>query len=123
MNKITHFPQNVVQLVDLASSPHLVDESDGTLVFQLVLPLLQNGEVISLSFKDAETVTTSFLNRAIGDLYQQISAEAIEQQLHFVDVDEEDLARIERVQTFANEFYQDPEGVQAVRDRALADFL
>ena len=109
-------------LVDLVASPHLVDESDGVLVFDRILPALKRGQKVCLSFEGAETVTTSFLNRAIGDLYQKLSASEVNDRLEVTEIDSEDLRRLERVKTFANEFYLDPEGVTAVREQALAEF-
>ncbi len=111
-----------IVLVEFVASPHLVDEADGVLVLNQILPRLQAGQNVCLSFKGAETVTTSFLNRAIGDLYQKLSASEIATLLDFAFIDSEDLRRLERVKTFANEFYQDPEGVTAVREQALAEF-
>lgn len=112
-----------IALTRAVESPFLVDEADGILVFQSIAPLLKQGQTVSLSFEGAQTVTTSFLNRAVGDLFGQVAPEVVEQQLIFECIDAEDLRRIERVKLMAAAFYQDPESFQSLREQALADFV
>lgn len=112
-----------LELTQFLGSPHLVDEADGVLVRQQIAPLLQHKETVLLSFQGAETVTTSFLNRAVGDLYQTFPPDVVDELLRFENMDEEDLRRALRVREFAKEFYRDPEAFQIARQEALADVL
>ncbi len=112
-----------IGLTRAIGSPFLVDEADGIFVFQSIVPLLKEGQCVSLSFEGAETVTTSFLNRAVGDLFREVAPEVVEQQLHFESIDAEDLRRVGRVKSMAAAFYQDPESFQTLREQALADYV
>ena len=58
---------------------------DGFLIFEKILPLLQNGEKVELSFKDVYIITTSFINSAFIELLGSMPFSTIKGSLTFVD--------------------------------------
>jgi len=70
-----------------------------------------------LSFHNVSTLTSAFLNAAIGQLYGEFSEEQIRALLKVQDMQSDDLALLKRVVETAKEYFKDPQKFdQAVRD-------
>ncbi len=71
----------IVRIADLIGGPRAVDAADGEKVFQKILPVLQSGRNVRLSFEGITMVITAFLNAAIGKLYGVLPEEQVDQML------------------------------------------
>jgi len=73
----------VIRALDLVRQCYT--QADGEKVFKELLPRLQRGERVSLSFEGVETVPSSFVNTSLIHLLDKVSFETIKQNLRFVD--------------------------------------
>ena len=62
---------------------HCYTAEDGTAVFKRILPVLQEGEQVTVSFEGVDSVPSSFVNAAFIQLLSTFPYEQIKKQLSF----------------------------------------
>ncbi len=70
-----------IQVLDLVGRPYCVSSKDGQSLFDKMVPLIENGKTVHLSFKGVDVIIGAFLNVAIGQLFSRFSEEKIVHQL------------------------------------------
>jgi len=107
----------VLSLYEIVGSPLCVASGDGQIVYDRLEPALKAGQHVTLSFRNITTLTSAFLNSAIGQLYGTFSAEQIRSLLEVQDMQPDDLSLLKRVVDTAKQYFKDPERFeQAVRE-------
>jgi len=72
---------------------------------------------VILSFHNISTLTSAFLNAAVGQLYGEFSEEQIRALLKVQDMQPDDLALLKRVVETAKQYFKDPDRFdQTLRD-------
>lgn len=74
---------NYFNVAELIENPSALTREQGSVVYNVIVPLLRNGENITLDFADVESLITPFLNVAIGKLYEDFSSEQLNDQLKY----------------------------------------
>ncbi len=92
-----------------------VASEDGQKVFGLLMKALQDGRDVQLSFVNIDTLTSAFLNAAIGQLYGTFKEEFIRQHLSVADIAQDDLALLKRVVDGAKAYFKDPKRAEQAR--------
>ncbi len=59
--------------------------SDGQVIYDLVAPPLQRGEAVELSFAGFPAVPSAFINAALVQLLEILSADQVRKQLRILD--------------------------------------
>jgi hypothetical protein len=78
---------------------------------------LKEGRNVMLSFHNITTLTSAFLNAAIGQLYGTFSEEEIRSLLNVRDMQQDDVALLKRVVETAKQYFKDPQKFdQALRE-------
>jgi hypothetical protein len=62
---------------------HCYTQADGQKIYETILPLLNKGERVDLSFEGVETVPSSFINTALIRLLDTVPFEKIKENLKF----------------------------------------
>jgi hypothetical protein len=101
-NKIT------VRIFDIVGGPLCVSAEDGQKVYEKLVPLVREGHKVALSFDQIEIMISSFLNAAIGQLYEEFTEEQVREQLTVMDMDQEDLTLLKRVVENAKAYFRNP---------------
>jgi len=110
-----------ISLFEVVGSPLCVASGDGQKVYERLAAAFAEGRKVALSFLNVSTLTSAFLNAAIGQLYGRFSEEEIRTLLKVEDIQQDDLALLKRVVETAKQYFKDPEKFdQAVRE-ALED--
>ena len=94
-----------VRVTDIIGSSLCVSADDGQLVFEKIAPLMREGKKITLSFDGAETIISSFLNAAVGQLYDEFSEEKVRLLLTVEDIAQEDFQILKRVVENAKKYF------------------
>ena len=97
-----------VRVFDIVGEPLCTASDDGQLVHDRIAPLLREGKRVALSFAQADTVISAFLNAAIGQLYGEFKEEEIRERLMVRDMTPEDLVLLKRVVENAKAYFKDP---------------
>ena len=97
-----------ISIFEVVGSPLCVASDDGQKVYDGLDAALKANRVVTLSFYNVTTLTSAFLNAAIGQLYGTFSEEQIRAQLRVEDMEQDDLALLKRVVDNAKLYFKDP---------------
>ena len=100
---------NYFNVAELIESPSALTREQGSVVYNVIVPLLRNGENITLDFADVESLITPFLNVVIGKLYEDFSSEQLNDQLKISNLPEGTRAKFKLVIENAKKYYTDKE--------------
>jgi hypothetical protein len=114
------------QLIDMSvheivGNPLCVASDDGQKVHDRIAAALKEGVRVNLSFLNVKSVTSAFLNAAVGQLYGEFSEEKIRESLQVSHADQDDLALLKRVVETAKAYFKDPAKFTAAMSDVLGD--
>lgn len=110
-----------LSIFEIVGSPLCVAASDGQKVYDRVAAILQEGRSATLSFHNITTLTSAFLNAAIGQLYGVFSEEKIRSFLKVSDLPADDLLLLSRVVETAKQYFKDPQRFDLAVQEILGD--
>ncbi|MDE0029340.1 MAG: STAS-like domain-containing protein [Deltaproteobacteria bacterium] len=106
-----------ISVFGVVGSPLCVASGDGQKVHDRLAATLRQNRRVVLSFLNVSTLTSAFLNTAIGQLYGEFKENQIRELLSVEDMEAEDLALLKRVVDTAKLYFKDPERFnQAARE-------
>jgi hypothetical protein len=110
-----------LNIYELVGSSLFVASEDGQKVYEQIATALKDGQKVRLSFRNVESLTSAFLNAAIGQLYGKFPEEQIRNNLSLADIERDDLALLKRVIDTAKEYFRAPDSFDASRQEVLGD--
>lgn len=110
-----------ISIFEVVGSSLCVASSDGQKVYERLNDALDADREVVLSFHNVTTLTSAFLNAAIGQLYGSFSEEKIRSLLKVVDAQRDDLGLLKRVVDNAKRYFKDPERFNRVFQEVLGD--
>lgn len=111
----------ILSIFEIIGSPFCVASSDGQKVYDRLAPILKKGRNVTLSFHNITTLTSAFLNAAIGQLYGVFSEEDIRSLLKVEDLQSDDMMLLKRVVETAKQYFKDPQRFQQVVRETIGD--
>ena len=106
-----------ISIFEVVGNPLCVASSDGQKVYDRLSTALEKERHVALSFHNVTTLTSAFLNAAIGQLYGEFSEEQVRALLTIEDVEQDDLALLKRVVDNAKLYFRDPERFDKVVEK------
>ena len=97
-----------VNVFEIVGTPLCVASTDGQKVYEEIKRAFNDGKRVELSFRNVDSLTSAFLNAAIGQLYKEHTPEQIRENLKVVDAEQDDLALLKRVVDTAKEYFKNP---------------
>jgi hypothetical protein len=113
--------QIVIMVFEVVGSGICVSSDDGQKVHDQIAAALREGKKMKVSFLNVESLTSAFLNSAVGQLYGEFSEETIRASLAVAEMEQEDLALLKRVVETAKEYFRDPERFKKAQEDALEE--
>jgi hypothetical protein len=110
-----------ISIFEIIGSGLCVSSSDGQKVHDRLASALREGVSVSLSFLNVSTLTSAFLNSAIGQLYGEFSETEIKQLLSVQDIALDDATLLKRVVDTAKQYFADPERFNTAIKAARGD--
>lgn len=110
-----------LSIFEIVGSPLCVASGDGQKVFDRLAAVLKESRSVTLSFHNVSTLTSAFLNAAIGQLYGAFSEEQIRSLLKVQDMQADDLALLKRVVETAKQYFKDPKKFDQAVQEAQGD--
>ena len=115
-------PEDIrISIFEVVGNRLCVASGDGQKVYDRLTAALQADRPITLSFHNVTTLTSAFLNTAIGQLYGAFSEEQIRSRLTVEDMEQDDLALLKRVVDNAKLYFKDPQRFDQVVRETLED--
>ena len=102
-----------ISIYQVVGSPLCVASSDGERVHDRIAAALREGRKVSLSFLNVSTLTSAFLNAAIGQLYGEFDEATIRALLEVKDIEPDDRELLKRVVETAKHYFKDPNAFNA----------
>lgn len=101
-----------IKLFEYGHNGYCVDAKDGEAVYLLVKQSIEEKAKVKLLFSDIKTLTTAFLNTAIGQVYRDFSEDKVKAHLLVDNISKSQAITLKRVIDTAKEFYKNPEALQ-----------
>lgn len=97
-----------LSIYEIVGSPLCVASEDGQKVFDRIAAALRQGRTVTVSFRNVTSLTSAFLNTAIGQLYGSFNEDEVRAKLRVQDMEPDDRALLKRVVDTAKEYFKDP---------------
>ena len=110
-----------LRIYEIVGSSLCVASQDGQKVFEQINQALKDGKKVKLSFQNVESLTSAFLNAAVGQLYGFFDHDLLRESLSVTEIEKNDLALLSRVIDTAKQYFKDPAVIEAVRKEAMGD--
>lgn len=101
-NKIT------ISIFEVVGSPLCVASGDGQKVYKRLAVTLKEKHSVVLSFRNVTTLTSAFLNTAVGQLYGEFNEQEIRDLLEVKEMETNDLVLLKRVVDTAKQYFKNP---------------
>ena len=108
-----------IGVVEVVGDSICVAQDDGQRLFEVLRDALAARQEVSLSFAGVESLTTAFLNAAIGQLLRHFDTELLHDNLKFRDLSGEQLRLLREVIERARLYFSDPARFDAARAQVL----
>jgi len=99
----------ILSIYEIVGSQLCVASSDGQKVYDRLQVALKEGRNVTLSFHNINTLTSAFLNAAVGQLYGTFTEDEIRALLEVRDMQQDDMALLKHVVETAKHYFEDPE--------------
>ena len=110
-----------LNVFEIVGSPLCVASDDGQRVYDRIASAFKEDRNVTVSFLNVSSLTSAFLNAAIGQLYGSFSEDQIRSQLKVKDMQSDDLALLKRVVETAKEYFKDPKRFNRAVQEAIGD--
>jgi hypothetical protein len=104
-----------LQLTEIVGAPLCVASADGQKVYDQLAMAFKDDRRVNLSFLNVESLTSAFLNAAVGQLYGTFPEEQIKRCLSVSNIDPDDLALLKRVIETAKLYFKSPAQIESAR--------
>ena len=111
----------IIRVADLVGGPRAVDAADGEKVFEKVLPVIQSGRKVQLSFDGITMVITAFLNAAVGKLYGVLPESRVDEMIEVKDILPPFQSSLEKSIEWSKAYYRDPERMRKAIMEEMGD--
>ncbi|MBI2350930.1 MAG: STAS-like domain-containing protein [Deltaproteobacteria bacterium] len=110
-----------LSIFEVVGSPLCVASDDGQRVHDRIAAALKEGSNVAVSFLNVSSLTSAFLNAAIGQLYGSFTENQIRSRLTVKDIQPDDLALLKRVVETAKQYFKDPKRFNKAVQDAVGD--
>lgn len=108
-----------ISMFEVVGSSLCVASDDGQKVYERINAAFDADRNVVLSFHNVTTLTSAFLNAAIGQLYGPYTEEKIRSLLRVEDAEQDDLGLLKRVVDNAKLYFKNPKKFnRAIREAA-----
>lgn len=110
-----------LSVFEIVGSSLCVASDDGEKVYERIEKAVRQGRSVAVSFLNVTSLTSAFLNAAIGQLYGEFSENEIREKLTVKDMESDDVALLKRVVETAKAYFRDPTRFDQARKTALEE--
>lgn len=110
-----------IGIFEVVGSALCVASGDGQKVYEQINTALKADRNVVISFRNVTTLTSAFLNAAIGQLYGEFEEGKIRSRLKVEDAEKDDLILLKRVVDNAKRYFKDPQKFTNVMQEVLGN--
>lgn len=101
-----------MKIYEVIGSPAAVATEDGEKLYNRLLNILANNAVAVLDFHNIDALTSTFLNAAIGQLYNKFDSPFLQTHLKVTNMSQEDMTLLNRVVERAKQYFKDKKSIE-----------
>ena len=113
--------RKTINIFDVVGGKAAVSTEDGDRLFETISAFLTKDFEVALDFANIETLITTFLNAAIGQLYSKYNSPFLQEHLRVINLAPEDRERMIKTIERAKEYFKDKENPEKDIQEALDD--
>jgi len=102
----------IINIFDVVGGKVAVSTEDGERLFKKINTFLERDFKVVLDFANIETLITTFLNAAIGQLYSKYDSPFLQEHLKVVNLAPEDRERMIKTIERAKEYFKDKDNLE-----------
>jgi hypothetical protein len=110
-----------IRVYEIVGSPLCVASEDGQKVHDQIAAGLRMQRRVAVSFHNVESLTSAFLNAAIGQLYATFTEEQVRAGVTVEEMQPDDLALLKRVVETAKLYFKNPKPFDDAAREVLGD--
>jgi len=110
-----------ISIFEQIGSNAAVSSEDGDLLYEKIEKGLKSEVRVILDFNNIELITTTFLNAAIGQLYNKYDSPFLREHMRVENLAKEDLELLKKVVERAKEYFKDKERLEENIKEVLGD--
>lgn len=100
-----------IRVYDITGVRAVLD-SDGDIIFSMIVDEFSKGEDVTLDFIKVNTVLSMFMNSAIAQLYGKYTSQYLNEHLTIANMSLDDKITLKRVNDRAKQFYAEKKDMQ-----------
>lgn len=104
--------RKIINIFDVVGGKAAVSTEDGERLFETISAFLEKDFKVVLDFANIETLITTFLNAAIGQLYSKYDSPFLREHLSVRGLQPEDKERMVRTIERAKEYFKDKDNLE-----------
>ena len=104
--------QKTINIFDVVGGKAAVSTEDGDSLFETISAFLEKDFEVVLDFINIETLTSTFLNAAIGQLYSRFEGPFLREHLRVNNLAPEDRELMIKIIERAKEYFKDKENLE-----------
>ncbi len=108
--------QKTISIFDVVGGKAAVSTEDGERLFETISAFLEQDVEVVLDFANIETLITTFLNAAIGQLYSKYDSPFLREHLSVSNLQPEDKERMISTIECAKEYFKDKNLEKDIRE-------
>ncbi len=99
-----------INIYELIKNNTAISSDYGEIVFKKIIDAFNNKKKVMLNFQNLNIVTSTFLNAAIGQLYDKYNSAFLNTNLKIEKISKEDFELLKKVIERAKEYFKDKNG-------------
>lgn len=108
-----------INVYELINTKNAVSTEDGNILFITITKAIKEGCEVTLDFGKLEIITTTFLNAAIGQLYNEYDSVQLRECLKLENIANGDLGTLKKVTERAKQYFKNQKNMTDTIDGAL----
>jgi LytS/YehU family sensor histidine kinase len=104
--------QKIIKIFEVVGSKVAVSTEDGDSLFETIIAFLERDFEVVLDFANIETLTSTFLNAAIGQLYSKYDSHFLRKHLSTSNLLPEDKELMIKIIERAKEYFKDKDNLE-----------
>ena len=113
--------RKIINIFDVVGSKAAVSTEDGDRLFGTISAFLEKDLEVVLDFANIDTLITTFLNAAIGQLYSKYDSPFLREHLSVSNLQPEDRVRMVKAIERAKEYFKDKDNLEKDIREAFGD--
>lgn len=118
---MTNDKVKIINVYETIGGSAAVSQDDGQILYDKISTLIHKEFKVCVDFNNITLIISTFLNSAIGQLYNEFSIDEIKQYLEVKNMDSENMSLLKKVVDRAKEYFDNPQMIDDSIKKVIDD--